>query len=69
MSLGSHSDLELAGVVTGMTVLGMLAGTWLLLFSPNRNAGWLLFTLSFTFWMAAAIVLMLLLWDAGYLDR
>jgi hypothetical protein len=69
VSLRSHSDLELAGVVTGLTVLGMVAGTWLLLFGENRNLGWMLFTLSFGFWMAAAIVFMLLLWDAGYLDR
>lgn len=69
MSLRSHSDLELAGVVTGLTVIGMVVGTWLHLFGSSSNLGWFLFIISFAFWMAAAIVLMLLLWDAGYLDR
>lgn len=69
MPLGSHSDLEIAGVVTGATVLGMAVGAWIHLFGSARDAGWFLFLLSFGFWMAAAIVFMLLLWDAGYLDR
>lgn len=69
MPLESHSDLEIAGVVTGATVLGMAVGTWLHLFGAARNLGWFLFIISFGFWMAAAIVFMLLLWDAGYLDR
>lgn len=69
MSRGGHSDLEIAGVLTGLTVLGMVVGTWLLLFTARQDAGWMLFILSFGFWMTAAIVFMLLLWDAGYLDR
>lgn len=69
VSLSDHSDTELAAVVVGLTVLGMVTGTYMHLFGPDHEFGWLLFTLSFGAWMAAAIVLMLVLWDAGYLDR
>lgn len=69
MSLGPHSDQEIAGVLVGATVAGMAVGAWLLLSEQQPHVGWFLFTISFGLWMFAFIVAMLILWDAGYFDR
>lgn len=69
VSVGGHSELELAGVLTGLTVVGMAVGTWMHLVGPQRDLGWVVFIISFGAWMGAAILLMLMLWDAGFLDR
>ncbi|MFB6221029.1 MAG: hypothetical protein ABEH90_06275 [Halolamina sp.] len=69
MSLGPHSDQEVAGVVVGGTIAGMAIGAWLLLSGARPHVGWFLFIISFGLWMFAFIIAWLILWDAGYFDR
>lgn len=71
MSFGPHSRQEVAGasVVVAVTVLGMVAGIWLHISGLLPHIGWFLFIVSFGLWMFGAIAAMLILWNAGYLDR
>lgn len=69
MSVTGVSDAELAGIAVAVTVVGMVVGVGLLLFSPRHALGWHLFIVSFGAWMAAAVAAMLVMWERGWFDK
>lgn len=69
MALPRPSSAQLAGVSVGVSVVGMVAGTALVLSATYQTAGWLLFILSFGGWLAAALLALREGWHAGWFDR
>lgn len=69
MALPRPSSAQLAGVSVGVSVVGMVAGTALVLSATFQTAGWLLFILSFGGWLAAALLALREGWYAGWFDR
>lgn len=69
MALGLSRRGTAAAAAVALTVIGMTAGTVLLLVTGREHVGWFMFVLSFGAWMFAAVGGMLLVWDSGYLDR
>jgi uncharacterized protein (DUF983 family) len=60
---------QLAGAVVALSVVGMLAGTALVLSVTYQTAGWLVFILSFAGWLAAALLALHEGWHRGAFDR
>lgn len=69
MALTRPSTAQLAGVSVGVSVVGMLAGTALVLSATYQVAGWLLFIVSFGSWLTAALLALREGWHAGWFDR
>ena len=60
---------QLAAVSVGVSVIGMLLGTALLLSDAYGALGWLLFVFSFAGWLAAALLALRAGWHRGWFDR
>lgn len=69
MSTSRPTSAQLAGVSVGITVIGMLVGTALVLSATYQTVGWLVFILSFGGWLAAALLAMREGWHRGWFDK
>lgn len=69
MTVARPTSAQIAVVSVGLTVAGMLSGTALVLVTDHREAGWLLFVLSFGGWLPAALLAMREGWHRGWFDR
>lgn len=62
------SDAELAAVALCLSVVGMVGGAGAVVLSGSA-AGWNLFVVSFTAWMAAFVAGFLVVWNRGFVDE
>ncbi|MFB6361933.1 MAG: hypothetical protein ABEH59_11510 [Halobacteriales archaeon] len=69
MSFAGLNSGQVAGLAVALTVLGMVAGTALVLSSTYQQAGWLLFILSFGGWLGAALLALREGWHRGWFDH
>lgn len=69
MSIAGVRSSRIAGLAVGLSVLGMLFGTALVLSATYQRAGWLLFILSFGGWLGAALLALREGWHRGWFDH
>lgn len=69
MSIAGLGSGQVAGLSVGLTVLGMVTGTALVLSGTYQKAGWLLFILSFGGWLGAALLALREGWHRGWFDH
>ena len=60
---------QLAAASVGVSVVGMVLGTALLLTATYAAVGWLLFVLSFAGWLTAALLALRAGWHRGWFDK